>query len=233
MARRLVDDLARAGITIVSGLALGIDAVAHAAALEAGGRTIAVLAHGVDMAYPERNARLADQICERGALISDYPIGARPVPANFPPRNRIISGMSRGVLVVEAPEHSGALITVAYALEQGRDVFAVPGQLFSRASAGTNRMIADGAAIVLGAQTILESLNLDAAAAQQEATAAVPDNPTEATLLDLISAEPRHIDALGHASGLPAASVLAALSLMELKGMVRHIGGMHYISSRP
>jgi DNA processing protein len=231
-ARKLAGDLARAGLTIISGLALGVDTVAHEAALEAGGRTLAVLACGVDLAYPERNARLAERICQNGALISDYPIGTRPVAGNFPPRNRIISGMARGVLVVEAGEHSGALITVDYALEQGRDVFAIPGSIFARTSAGTNRLIARGAGLVAEAQDVLDALNLGAVSVQQEVAATVPADPAEAALLEHLSGEPRHVDEIGRASGLGASAVLATLSLMELKGSVRQVGVMHYVLAK-
>ena len=145
-ARVLASDLARSEITIVSGLARGIDAQAHRAAIDAGGRTIAVLGSGVDVIYPWENAQLAQDIIEHGALLSEYALGTAPEAGNFPPRNRIISGLSRGVIVVEAGEQSGALITADFAAEQGRDVFAVPGSIFNRNSQGTNRLIRDGAA---------------------------------------------------------------------------------------
>lgn len=230
--RRLVTDLAQAGITIVSGLALGIDTIAHTAALEAGGRTVAVLGCGVDVAYPERNQRLAAQICESGALVSDYPLGTMPMPANFPPRNRIISGMALGTLIVEAAERSGALITVEFALEQGRDVFAVPGNIFSPMSVGVNKLISNGAMLTASAQQILDSLNLSGALVQQEIAEVMPADPTEAHLLSLLSAEPAHVDALGRASGLSAAHVLSVLSMMELKGSVRQVGGMQFVRAR-
>ena len=145
VARRLAGDLARNGVTVVSGLAAGIDTVAHQAALEAGGRSIAVLGSGVDIIYPEQNAALARQLQEQGALVSEYPLGTKPERSNFPPRNRIISGLSLGALVVEAGARSGALITADFAGDQGRDVFAIPGSIFQRTSEGTNRLIQDGA----------------------------------------------------------------------------------------
>ncbi len=231
-ARRIAGDLAGGGITIVSGLALGIDTVAHTAALEAGGRSIAVLGSGVDTIYPERNRALAEQIGEAGALVSEYPLGTLPAPANFPPRNRLISGLTPGTLVVEAGERSGALITVAFALEQGREVFAVPGSIYSRASQGTNRLIRDGATLVTGAQDILAALSWTSAAAQQEAQQALPDDPTEAALLGLLGYEPQHADDLGRASGLPAPAVSAALAMLELKGLARQVGPMQYVRSR-
>ena len=230
--RRLARELTNAGLTLVSGLALGVDTLVHEAALDAGGRTIAVLACGVDIAYPERNRRLAERICENGALIGDYPIGTKPVAGNFPPRNRIISGLSRGVLVTEAGERSGALITVDYALEQGRDVFAVPGSIFASTSAGTNRLISRGAGLVTTAQDVLDALDLGAVSVRQEVAAAVPADPTEAALLEHLSAEPRHIDEIGRASGVNASVALATLSLLELKGSVRQVGGMHYVLAR-
>lgn len=232
VARRIVTDLAQMGITIVSGLALGVDSIAHSAALEAGGRTIAVLGCGVDVPYPERNQRLAAQICENGAIISDYPLGTKPVPTNFPPRNRIISGLSRATLVVEAGQRSGALITVDFALEQGRDVFAVPGSIFSAASVGTNRLISNGATLATSAQQILDDLHLATASVQQEVAAVVPADPTETQLLELLTADPIHVDTLGRASGLSAAQILAVLSVMELKGSVRQVGGMQFVRGR-
>jgi DNA processing protein len=231
-ARRVVGDLAGAGISVVSGLALGIDTIAHIAALESGGRTIAVLGSGVDLPYPERNRRLAAQIIEQGALISEYPLGTLPVPTNFPARNRLISGLTQGTLVVEAGARSGALITVKFALEQGRDVFAIPGQIFSRASEGTNRLIRDGAGLVTQAGDILDALNWTKASAQQEVKLALPDDPTEAALLALISYDPQHIDELSRAAGLPTPSTSAALAMLELKGLVRQASAMQYVLAR-
>jgi DNA processing protein len=169
VARRLARTLARSGITIVSGLARGIDAEAHQAALEAGGRTIAVLGCGIDRAYPPEHRKLASEIVESGALVSDYSLGTEPEGKNFPPRNRIISGLSLGVLIPEAGMGSGALITADYAAEQGRDVFAVPGSILMHGSGGTNALIQDGAKVVLGPEDILEELNLAMVAEQAEA----------------------------------------------------------------
>lgn len=230
--RRVVHDLAGAGMTIVSGLALGIDSIAHRVALEAGGRTLAVLGSGVDVPYPERNSRLAQDIIENGALISEYPLGTKPTPANFPPRNRLISGLSLGTLVVEAGTRSGALITVTFALEQGRDVFAVPGSIFSRTSVGPHRLLRDGAGLVTGAQDILEALNWDVVTLQQEAKQSLPDDPTEALLLELIAYEPRHIDELSRVSNLPVAMISATLAMLELKGLIRQAGAMQYVLMR-
>ncbi len=232
VTRRLVADLADSGVSIISGMAIGIDTIAHQAALQAGGRTIAVLGSGVDQVYPERNQRLAEQIIAQGALISEYPIGTRPVPGNFPPRNRIISGLSLGTVVVEAGQRSGALITVDFALDQGRDVFTVPGSIFSGKSVGCHRLLRDGAGLVTSAQDILDALNLSTASVQQEVAAALPDDPTEIALLELLSAEPQHADALSRASNLPAAIVAATLAMLELKGYIRQVGHMEYVLAR-
>ncbi len=228
--RHIVGDLAGRGITIISGLASGIDTVAHRAALEAGGRTIAVLGCGLDIVYPQENRKLAHQIAAQGALISDYPLGTRPHATNFPARNRIISGLSRGTLVIEAGEKSGALITVDFAADQGRDVFALPGSIFSQKSKGTHRLIRDGAIIATSADDILDALNLDTIQTQQEVAAVLPvDDPIEAKLLAHLTREPQHIDALARACDLPVASVAAALTMLELKGYARQAGGMEYV----
>ncbi len=228
-AFHLSSNLARAGVTIVSGLALGVDTLAHEAALQAGGRTLAVLGCGVDLPYPERNRRLAGRIIEQGALISDYPLGTLPVAANFPPRNRIISGLSRGVLVVEAGERSGALITVSFALEQGRDVFALPGPIFSRQSAGCNQLIRDGAALIRSAEDLLSELALTSVGIQHEVRTAIPDDPAEAAVLKLLSHEPYHIDELSRTAGLSAHAAAAALALLELRGLARQPVPLHYV----
>ncbi len=230
--RRIVTDLAASGTTVVSGLAVGIDTVAHTAALESDGRTLAVLGCGVDVRYPERNQRLAAQIIERGALISEYPLGTQPAAINFPPRNRIISGLTLGTLVMEAGEKSGALITVDFALEQGRDVFAVPGSIFSARSGGTNRLIRNGAGLVTCGQDILENLNLMTASVQQEIAAAIPEDPMEAALLAQLSAEPQHADFLSRTSGMPAAMVASTLAMLELKGYIRQVAPMEYVLAR-
>ena len=233
MTNYLAGDLARNGVTIVSGLARGIDTVAHRAALQAGGRTIAVLGSGIDVIYPYENAGLARDIAASGAVLSEFPLGTQPERNNFPPRNRIISGLSLGTLVTQAGETSGALITIHFALEQGREVFAVPGSPLDRGFSGTNRLIQQGEAkLVQHAQDVLEELNLTMLSQQAEVRAVVPENETEALLLQHLSEEPLHVDEVGRASGLPIAQVSATLALLELKGLVRQTGGMHYVRAR-
>ncbi|NOX61508.1 MAG: DNA-protecting protein DprA [Chloroflexi bacterium] len=231
-ARRLVEDLARAGVTIVSGLARGIDGVAHRTALEVGGRTLAVMGSGLDMVYPPEHRKLARQILEQGAWISEQPLGAKPEARNFPARNRIISGLSRGVLVVEGRWSSGAIITAKFALEQGRDVFAVPGSILSPASEGPNRLLKEGAIPALSANDILEALNFTQIDQHLQARQILPDDPVEAELMSLLSREPRHIDEIRRDIDLPIQEVSSALTLMELKGLVRQVGGMHYVVAR-
>jgi DNA processing protein len=227
--RRLATGLVEAGVTIISGLALGIDSIAHMTALDAGGRTLAVLPCGVDLVYPERHDALARRIADHGALISEFPPGTRPTPQLFPVRNRLISGLARGVLVVEAGVKSGALITVDYALEQGRDVFAVPGPIFSPRSEGTNRLIRNGAGLVTCAEDILEALDMSTAASQQEMRAALPDDPVEAAVLALVGYEPLHIDDLQRRTSMPVHEVSATLTVLELKGFVRQCAPMCYV----
>lgn len=234
VTERLVAELARGGVTVVSGLALGIDTIAHQAALEAGGRTIGVLACGLDVVYPARNAKLARRIAEegQGVLISEYPLGVRPESGNFPARNRIISGLVQGVLVVEAGEKSGALITAEFASKQGREVFAVPGNIFSSRSSGTNKLIRDGAHLVLDVKDILDALNLFMLPLHVETQAALPENSEERLLLSLLGAEPLHINELILSSDLSAPTVTATLTMLELKGLVKAIGSTHFILAR-
>ncbi|MFL5732293.1 MAG: DNA-processing protein DprA [Chloroflexia bacterium] len=229
-ANRLSSGLAESGVTIISGLARGIDTIAHKAALDAGGRTVAVLGSGLDVIYPYENQAIVNRIVSDGlgAVVTEYPLGTQPDAMNFPPRNRIISGMSLGVLVIEAGEKSGALITVTFALDQGRDVFAVPGPITSRMSDGTNNLLKQGAKCVTSARDILEELQMDMVSEHIEAARSLPADPTERMLLDFLQDSSQHIDELTGKSGLPASTVSAVLTMMELKGMVRHLGGMQY-----
>ena len=232
ITERLTAELVRNRITIVSGLARGIDSIAHRTALESGGRTIAVFACGLDTVYPPENVKLAQAVMEHGALVSEYPLGIRPKKEHFPLRNRIMSGLSLGVLVAEGDTNSGALLTAKLALEQNREVFAVPGNIFSPASRGTNRLIKEGAKLVSGVEDILEELNLTMIPRQIEMRELVPENDTEALVIKYLSHEPTHIDEVCRSSSLPIATVSSTLAMMELKGLVRQMGGMNYILAR-
>ena len=239
-------DLAVNGITIVSGLALGIDGAAHRAALESGGRTLAVLAGGLDSVYPKEHTELFRRIQTQGAVISEQPLGIKPDPRSFPRRNRLISGMTLGTVVVEAAEGSGARWTVYQALEQNREVFCVPGSIFSPVSSFTHRMIQEGAKLVTNCSDILEELNISsigapaqASAGQQVeqqtelalAAAGCDTDSEDMALLQHIGADPVHIDEVGRRSGFPITAVNGMLTMLELKGMIRQVGCMHYVKS--
>ena len=241
--------LVQAGLTVVSGLALGIDGVAHRAALENGGRTIAVMAGGLDGVYPKDHTALFGQVQEQGAVVSEQALGVRPDSRSFPRRNRLISGMSLGSLVIEAAEGSGARHTVYHALDQDREVFCVPGSIFSPASDFTNRMIKEGAKLVMGVTDILEELNMVEAAPkvgkskktlnalenvpeQLSFATADDDFPEEQALLSRLTDAPLHIDDIQRSTGLPIASVSSTLTMLELKGKIKQVGCMHYIRIR-
>jgi DNA processing protein len=234
--RQVADELARFlaahGVTVVSGLARGVDRISHEAALDAGGRTIAVLGSGVDRIYPPEHGRLAERITAQGAVISDYAPGTPPDSANFPPRNRIISGLAMATVVVEASEESGALITATFAVNQGREVFAVPGSIYAPQSKGTNRLIQDGAQPLLKFEDILEILQIGQVQEKQAARSLLKADSVASTvevrLLHILADEPQHVDEICAQSGLPIAQVSATLTLMELKGMVRQVGGMNF-----
>jgi DNA processing protein len=231
MTARISRGLAEAGVTIVSGLALGIDTVAHRVALEAGGRTLAVFGCGLDTIYPPRNRVLAERIVENGALISEYALGTKPDARNFPVRNRIISGLSRGVVVVEAPTRSGALITTSFAADQGRDVFAVPGSALSSASAGCHDLIRNGAMLITSAEQILDHLDVARVEVQTQARLTLPETSSERILYEIVGAEPRHVNELSIESGLPIHETSGTLLALELKGLVRQSAAQHYVRS--
>ncbi len=203
---------------MVSGLARGVDAIAHQAALDAGGRSIAVLGSGVDRIYPPEHRRLADRLIERGALISDYAPGTPPEALELSPRNRIISGLSLAVVVIEAGAKSGALITASFAADQGRDVFAVPGNINAPQSKGTNRLIQDGAQPLLSAESVLEALQLTMVAEHRAARVVLPADAVEAQLFAMLDQQPRHVDEIRAQANLPIEKVSATLALMENQG---------------
>lgn len=229
VTRDLVAGLVRNNVTIISGLARGIDAVAHRTAVELGGRTIAVLGSGLDCVYPAEHRQLAQNIIKgHGALISEYGLGVQPESKNFPPRNRVISGLSLGIVVVEAGERSGALITTNFAADQNREVFAVPGNINSPVSKGTNKLIQEGAKLVTSVEDILEELNIHMVSEQTAVQMALPETAEEAAVYAHLSSQPIHIDELSRKTQLPSSLVSSTLTVMELKGMVRQTGGMHY-----
>lgn len=231
LAVRMAQELVEAGLTVVSGMARGIDTLAHRGTLHAGGRTIAVLGSGIDVLYPWENRSLAERIYENGAVVTEYPLGTQPDAFNFPARNRIISGLSLGTLIVEAGEKSGALRTANFAVDQNREVFVCPGRATDTQSLGCNRLIQQGQAkLVQSADEILNELNLAGVPTKQLAMDySLVANETERRLLMLLSTEPRHIDDLGREAALRAPEITSTLSLLELRGVIRNVGGMHYV----
>jgi DNA processing protein len=232
---RLVHDAVHAGFTIVSGLALGIDALAHKVALAEGGRTIAVMGCGLDTVYPPENRSLARDIVRngQGAIVSDYPLGTQPEAKNFPPRNRIISGLSLGVLVIEASLKSGAMVTAEFAKEQDREVYSVPGNITSPNSSGNNALIHRGATLVTSFDDIMSDLSL------KPTTPPPPRDKNEApltieqaTLMMYLSNEPIHVDELSATADLPIAQVSAELFAMEMQGLVKAVAPMMFVIGR-
>ncbi|MBM4437487.1 MAG: DNA-protecting protein DprA [Actinobacteria bacterium] len=223
--------LAQRGLCVVSGMAAGIDSVAHRAALAAGGPTVAVWGTGLDDVFPPENARLAQEIARTGAVVTEYPLGMLAAKENFPQRNRLISGLARGVVVVEAPLQSGALITARYAIEQNREVMAVPGDVFAVGCQGTNALLFRGEArAVACADEVLIALGFDLQPQQLAMLPPVAPTDEEAALLRLLTATPTHVDALCRALGLPVHRVAAVLTMMEVRGLARHMGGGTYVA---
>ena len=237
VAEKLASGLVRAGLTVVSGLARGIDTAAHRGALDAGGRTIAVLGSGLLNVYPPENQGLADQITASGAVISEQPSTAKPLSGAFPQRNRIISGLSLGVIVVEAAERSGAIISTTHATEQGREVFAVPGRVDSRMSRGCHRLIRDGAKLVETVDDVLEELGPLVEAMPRDDgrvirhPAELQLNQQEQNVLAAIDVEPTSIDDVVASSGLPAHRVLSTISVLEMRKLIRRISGNYVARS--
>lgn len=234
VAEKFAYELSQAGFTIVSGLAVGIDAIAHKTALQEKGRTIAVLGSGIDekSLYPQKNKKLAKQIEKSGAVISEYRPGTSARPGYFPQRNRIISGLCLGILVIEAGFKSGALITARCALDQNREVFCVPGSILSEKSVGPNNLIKLGAKLVNRTEDILEELNLNQTMQIFEKAKTKPDNKEEAKILKVLNYEPIHIDDLIKQTKLNAAIINATLSMMEIKNKIKNMGGGNYVLGR-
>ncbi len=237
-ARDLAGSLARSGITIVSGMALGIDAEAHRAALRAGGRTLAVLGSGLDVIYPMETRNLYFEVAQSGALISEFPLGSEPEKANFPKRNRVISGLSLGTVVVEAAQNSGSLITARSALEQGREVFAVPGRVGAPNSKGTHALLRQGARLVENSSDILAELKgvLGGYLSEKHGNVEAgrcpgrePLDPGEAGLLTHLADQPKNIDEIAALCGMDAASAMGLLLSLELKGYVHRQAGMLFM----
>lgn len=231
----IVGNLAKSGLTIVSGLAMGIDALAHDATLKAGGRAIAVLGSGLDKAniYPASNRYLADKIINSGGvLISEFSPGTPPLRHHFPQRNRIISGLSLGTLIIEAGEKSGSLITANFSLEQNREVFAVPGSIFSLTCKGTNEIIKKGAHVITSANDIIEALDLAQITAYIDNKKIIPETPEEEKLVLHLTKEPMHINDLIRLTKLDTNVINSTLTIMEMKGMIKNMGNMLYVLAR-
>jgi len=228
VADRFARDFAEAGVAVVSGLARGVDTQAHESCLAAGGRTIAVMGTGIDRIYPPENRRLAERIIKNGALITEFNFGTQPLAMNFPKRNRIISGLSLGVIAVEAKEASGVMNTVNWALNQGREVFAVPGNIFSKYSLGTNALIKAGASVAISAEDVLEELKLVKKQSKSESIE-LELGEEEAAIMALLSETPVYLDEIAVRLSRPVPAILNTLLTMELKGVVRQLPGKTFV----
>ena len=226
---QIVEGLVRKGITIVSGLALGVDALAHQSTLNVNGKTVAVLGSGLDNIYPRNNLRLAkDIVTNGGLLISEYPPGDEPLKEHFPQRNRIISGLALGTIVIEGTKDSGSLITAKYALDQNREVFAVPQDITKESSLGPNQLIKMGAKVVTSADDILEELNLDIPKSNVKQTSE-PENPNQLTIFKILKSGEKHFDEIVKTSGLSTQIVNQNLTILEMQGIVKNLGGGNYM----
>ncbi len=228
VAYKIASELAASGITVVSGLALGVDSIAHQAALDVGGRTIAVLGNGLDTVYPPTHRVLAQKIVKNGALISEYPLGYPAMPYNFPQRNRIVSGISLGVVVIEGTEKSGTLLTASHAAAQGREVFAVPGPITSPNAGAPNILLRNGAKLVTSAKDILEELDLGTRHLAIGNREILPETKEEIELFAILEIEPLHVDEITRRLGKDTGVVLSTITTMELKGMIKNIGNGVY-----
>jgi DNA processing protein len=233
VAERLTQDIAHHALTVVSGLARGIDTIVHSTALKCGARTIAVIGSGLDIPYPPENKKLMDRIAEEGAVVSEFAMGTKPDAPNFPRRNRIISGISLGTVVIESAEDGGALITATTALDQNREVFAVPGNITEHRSSGSNKLIREGRAkLITSAVDIFDELSSQLHLPfHQNESSSRNLTPLEQTLLQLISSEPIHIDALSDQSNLATSDALVTLLSLEFKGLVRQLPGKLFVVS--
>lgn len=229
VCERLVTQLVDGGLTIISGLALGIDTVSHKVAVDAGGKTVCVLANGLDKIYPSSNVEFVKEMFnkDQGILVSEYPIGYPAFRENFPQRNRIVSGLSLGVLVIEGSERSGTLLTAKAAAEQGREVFAVPGPITSESSAAPHYLINNGAKLVQTARDILDELEIGSKIKFQKSKTVLPSSETEEKILLCLSLEGLDIDSLVRNSKLETSQLLSCLTMMELKGLVKNVGGVY------
>ncbi len=230
MAERISKDLVSQGITVVSGMARGIDTFSHQGALSAGGRTIAVLGCGIDIVYPSENKNLRDRIMESGAVLTEFPFSTQPEGVNFPSRNRIISGLSLGVVIIEAASDSGSLITASNALDQGREVFAVPGNITSKFSQGTNKLIKRGAKLVEDADDIIEEILPQIERKKKDKTIPVLTSEEE-VIYKLLSYEPKHIDTISREGRLTSNKALSLLLEMEIKGVIRQLPGKSFVAT--
>lgn len=233
IAEKIGRELAKRGITIISGLAWGIDSIGHLAALEENSRTLAVFGSGLDVIYPSENRKLAERIIRNGAILSEFPLGTKPERQNFPKRNRLISGLSLGVVIIEAGPKSGALLTARHALDQNREVFAVPGNVGAKTSEGTNRLIKEGAKLVTTVEDILEELKIFAPLGQKGRSETEKDlsrlSAVEKSIYDLIRNEPYHIDKIAQETSMSTSRTLSALLSLELKGYIKQLSGKQFM----
>lgn len=230
IADQFAGEFAKAGITVVSGMARGIDTAAHRGALKNNGRTIAVFGCGVDICYPPENRDVLEEIIQNGAVVSEFTLGTPPLAQNFPKRNRIVSGLSKAIVAIEAKEKSGVMNTVNWALNQSKDVFAIPGNIYSKASSGTNRLIKEGAIPVTSAREILEYLGFQYTKNDRETREFVLSE-TEKIIWEKLSFEPIYLDILSEQLNQPTGSILNVLLALEIKGLIKQLPGMMFVKS--